>query len=100
MPRGPAERRYRRTALNSGHGGMSRATRIRSNKPHRLVLWVLTRTFLHALLVVLSSVVSLASFVATSGAGHSQTAKFLPFLAAALAAIVTGVLVKWGVHGP
>ncbi|MBD7994634.1 hypothetical protein H9639_04920 [Arthrobacter sp. Sa2CUA1] len=58
------------------------------------MLWVLIPTFLPVLFVVLFSTVSFVSFIGTSGAGYSQAATGLPFLAAALAAIVTGVLMK------
>ncbi|MBD8042637.1 hypothetical protein H9638_02305 [Arthrobacter sp. Sa2BUA2] len=73
---------------------MSRDTRVRSNKPDLLVLWVLILTFLPILFVVLFSLVTFASSIAGSGAVWSQVATSLPFLAAALAAVVTGVLMK------
>ncbi|WP_312182067.1 hypothetical protein [Arthrobacter sp.] len=73
---------------------MRRSTRVRSNKPDLLVLWVLIPTFLPALFVVLLSLVTFASFIAGSGARWSQAVTFVPFLASALAAIATGVLMK------
>ena len=73
---------------------MSRNTRIRSTKPDLLVLWILIPTFLPILFVALSSVAYLASFVTGTGATGSQATMFLPFLAAAFAAVATGVLMR------
>lgn len=61
-----------------------------ANRQILLVLWTLLVTFIPVLLVVLSGVVHGLSLAAGRGVSWAEALMVLPFLAAALAAVVTG----------
>lgn len=62
--------------------------------PGRLVTVALIITFLPILLLIVLSVGYITSFATGAGVVWGQVLMFLPFLAAVLAAVVTGVLMK------
>jgi membrane protease YdiL (CAAX protease family) len=66
----------------------------RSQAPGALVAGVLILTFLPILVLLWVTVGSLQSFIRGTGITGAQTIMVLPFAAAALGAVVTGVLMK------
>lgn len=94
MPGNSAERRYRRAALNTERSAANLYKPVRSGGPGFLVLMTLFFTFLPILLLVVLSLATIGSFVRGTGATGDQVLTSLPFLAAVLAAVVTGVLLR------
>lgn len=66
----------------------------RSKVPDTLAMVVLILTALPILLLFVFTALYLHSFITGTGAIRSQSVMFLPFVAAALGAVVTGVLLK------